>query len=328
MRVHIQNPIDDPLFVFTWQQWHDAAARAGDIGRGHDISIGETAADVSRALRDAEALITDPATLDPLRPMLASAPCLALVFVTAAGLDRLAPFGWLPQGVALLNNRGVHAAKAGEFAIMAVLMLANALPAMITAQRAGRWEKRWGRVLAGQRLTVVGLGTLGGAAAVQAARFGLRVTGVRTGAGSHPDCEAVIGVSELDAVLPETDFLLLACPLTAATRGLMDRRRLALLPRRAGVVNIGRGALMDQEALCDRLDAGDLFGAVLDVFAEEPVPPGDRLWRTPNLVMSPHTSADDPDTYNPRSLDLFFDNLRARRDGAAMPNRFDEMRGY
>ena len=82
---------------------------------------------------------------------------------------------------------------------------------------------------------------------------------------------------------------MLACPLTDATRGLIDRRRLSLLPRGAGVVNIGRGALIDQDALCDLLDDGHLSGAVLDVFTPEPIPPGHRLWSTRNLIISPHT---------------------------------------
>src|ERR1700739_4369528 len=103
-------------------------------------------------------------------------------------------------------------------------------------------------------------------------------------------------------------------PSTMWCRGLMNRQWLESLPSGAGVVNIGRGELADQDALCDLLDSGHLSGAVLDVFVPEPIPPGHRLWTTPNLVISPHTSADDPATYNPRSLDLFLDNLRAWRD--------------
>ncbi len=327
MRVHLQNPPGDDPFAFSQRQWTEAAARAGAIGADHRVSIGGTEADFSDAMTEAEALISDVDTIRRLPPR--GAARLKLVFVTSAGLDTLAPYDWLPEGAALLNNRGAHAAKAGEFAIMAVLMLASGIPAMVSAQRAGRWEKRWGHALAGRRIAIVGLGTLGGAAAMQAARFGMRVTGIRTAAGgAHPHCERVIATADLDAVLPMTDFLLLACPLTEATRGLIDRRRLARLPRGAGLVNIGRGGLLDQEALCDLLDAGHLSGAVLDVFTLEPVPPGHRLWTTPNLVMSPHTSADDPDTYNPCSLDIFFDNLRALRDGRPLPNLFDTARGY
>jgi phosphoglycerate dehydrogenase-like enzyme len=108
----------------------------------------------------------------------------------------------------------------------------------------------------------------------------------------------------------------------------MDRRRLHLLPAHACVLNIGRGALIDQEAICDMLDADRLSGAVLDVFTPEPIPQGHRLWTTRNLIISPHTSADDPNTYNPRSLDIFLENLRAWQEGRKLPNQFDTVRGY
>ena len=326
MRIHIQNPVDDPLFLFSREMWDAAASRAADIGTGHEVTIGDSDADFAAGIAEAEALITEIGVVAAQFPC--PAPRLRLLFVTNAGLDGLAPFDWLPPGVALLNNAGVHAAKAGEFAIMSVLMLANRVPEMVTHQRAGRWQKLWGAVLDGRRVTVVGLGSLGGAAAMQATRFGMHVTGVRATAQPHPHCAEVITIAELDRALPRTEFLMLACPLTHATRGLIDRRRLNLLPRDAGVANIGRGALIDQDALCDLLDDGHLSSAVLDVFTPEPIPSGHRLWSTRNLIISPHTSADDPNTYNPHSLDLFFDNLRAWREGRPLPNLFDPARGY
>ena len=322
MRIHLQNPIDDPLFHFSRAMWDEASGPA----IGHAATIGSTKADFDAAMTDAEALVCDAGIVKAYFPC--SAPNLKLLFVTNAGLDRLAPFDWLPPGVALMNNRGTHAAKAGEFGIMAVLMLANRVPAMVTHQRAGRWEKLWGAVLAGRRITIVGLGTLGGAVAEHAHRFAMSVTGVRTRTTPHPHCERAIAATDLDNVLPTTEFLVLACPLTDATRGLMDRRRLGLLPAGAGIVNIGRGELLDQDALCDLLDNGHLSGAVLDVFTPEPIPEGHRLWTTPNLVISPHTSADDPATYNPRSLDIFIRNVRAYLAGEKLPNLFDTERGY
>ena len=326
MRIHLQDPIDDPLFVFPGAMWDAAAAQAPDIGLGHDVTIGHTAADFAAAVADAEALICDASVIKAYFPC--QAPRLKLVFVTNAGLDRLAPYDWLPPGAILMNNRGTHAVKSGEFGIMALLMLANKVPQMVTHQREGRWHKLWGAVLTRQPVTIVGLGTLGGAVARHAAAFGMDVTGVRANPAPHPDCARVIGTEGLDEVLPGTKFLVLACPLTARTRGLIDRRRLALLPKGAGVVNIGRGELMDQEALCDSLDGEHLAGAVMDVFVPEPIPETHRLWTTKNLVISPHTSADDPATYNPVSLDLFLENLRAWRDGRPLPNRFDTVRGY
>jgi phosphoglycerate dehydrogenase-like enzyme len=326
MRIHLQNPADDPLFDFSDAQWQAAVARASAPADSHVVTIGSTADDFTHAMAEAEALICDASVIKAHFPC--PAPRLKLLFSTNAGLDRLAPFDWLPDSVILMNNRGVHAAKAGEFGIMSVLMLANRVPEMVTHQRAGEWRKLWGAVLAGQAITIVGLGALGGSVGRHASAFGMTVTGVRTTAAPHPHCARVIATDDLDAVLPDTRVLLLACPLTAATRGVMDRRRLALLPKDAGVVNIGRGELLDQNALCDLLDAGHLSGAVLDVFEREPIPPGDRLWTTPNLIVSPHTSADDPGTYNANSLDLFLDNLQAWRDGRPMPNRFDIERGY
>ncbi len=326
MRIHVQNPPDDPYFTITPDMWDAALTRAGEIARRHHVSFGDTEAAFAEAIGEAEALIGDKDVIRALMPR--PAPRLRLLFVTNAGLDNLAPFDWLPPGVTLLNNRGTHTAKAGEFGIMALLMLANRVPEMVTHQRAGRWQKRWGTVLEGRRATVVGLGALGGSIAAQAARFGMLVTGVRTSPAPHPACAEVIAVAMLDRVLPDTEFLVLACPLTPATTRLIDRRRLSLLPAGAGVVNIGRGLLLDQEALCDALEAGALGGAVLDVFESEPIPPDHRLWSTRNLIISPHTAADDPDTYNPRSLDIFFENLHALQQGRPLPNRFDIERGY
>jgi glyoxylate/hydroxypyruvate reductase len=326
MRIHVQNPPHDPQFTITPALWEAAAARAGAAGRGHRLSFAATPAGFTAAIAEAEALVGDKDVLRALLP--AAAPHLRLVFVANAGLDNLAPFDWLPPGAILLNNRGTHRAKAGEFGLMALLMLANGVPAMVTDQRAGAWRKRWGRVLAGGRVTVVGLGSLGGAVAEQAARLGMVVTGVRARPAPHPACATVVATAALDEALPATEFLVLACPLTPATRLLLDRRRIGLLPRDAGIVNIGRGGLIDQDALCDALDAGQLSGAVLDVFSPEPIPPGHRLWTTPNLIISPHTAADDPATYMPRSLDIFFANLAALADGREPPTRFDPALGY
>jgi glyoxylate/hydroxypyruvate reductase len=326
MRIHLQNPTGDTLFAFSLAMWEAAAERAGEIGAGHSVTIGTSRAEFAAAMRDAEALITDTGTVSANFPC--DAPQLKLLFVTSAGLDGLAPFSWLPPGVTLMNNRGTHAVKSGEFGIMSLLMLANRIPRMVTQQRAGAWREIWGSVLGGRSVTIVGLGTLGGAVAEHAARFGMVVTGVRSNPAPHPHCARVVGTDTLDDVLPGSEFLVLACPLTEATRNLLDRRRLALLPPAAGIVNIGRGGLLDQDALCEMLEQDRISGAVLDVFTPEPIPAEHRLWTTPNLIISPHTSADDPATYNPRSLDIFLDNLRAWRDGLPLPNRFDIARGY
>lgn len=328
MRIHVHSSPGAGMFALTPAQWEAACVRAGDVGTGHGVTFGDTAEALAAGLAEADALVTQTGALAKALP-LPPAPHLRLIYCTAAGLDGLVPFTWLPAGVQLLNNRGTHGDKAGEYGLMALLMLVNRMPAYATAQRAGVWAGDvHGGMLAGRRLLVVGLGTLGGAIATRAAAAGVVVTGVRTKADPHPACVRVVDAGGLDAALPDTDLLVLATPLTAQTRGLLDRRRIGLLPAGAGVVNIGRGALLDQDALCDALDEGKLGGAVLDVFVPEPVPPGHRLWTTRNLIMTPHMSADDPASYVPMSLDIFFDNLVAWNEERPLPNRFGVARGY
>jgi len=324
MRVHVHNPPTASIPLISPQVWEEACARAG---LHHEVSFGADRESFQRALAEgAEAVITADARI---RDWLDTpAPKLRAVSMTFAGLDNMAPFGWLPPGVALLNNAGTHALKAGEFVMMSLLMLANRMPRYATDQRAGAWQPVRGHILRGRRMTVLGTGAIGGRAAHLARQFGLHVTGVRATGAPHPDCDRVVRTAELDGVLPDTEFLVIAAPLTAQTHKLVNRARLSLLPRQAGVINVGRGPVLDQEALCDLLDSGHLSGAILDVFDAEPVPPGDRLWTAPGLVITPHISAADPALFIPTSLDIFLANLAALARGEAMPNRFDLARGY
>lgn len=126
MRIHIQNPTDGDMPPITRAQWDEACGRAGGLGTGHEVTIGGGKAAFDAAIGEAEAVIAIASSVGRTFP--APAPHLKLVFVTAAGLEGLAPFDRLPPGCALLNNRGTHEAKAGEFALMAILMLASRIP--------------------------------------------------------------------------------------------------------------------------------------------------------------------------------------------------------
>ncbi|KAA2212306.1 D-2-hydroxyacid dehydrogenase [Teichococcus oryzae] len=330
MRIHVQNPPDELLFPITPEQWDTALARHPDL-TGLEITFSNDPAGLEPALAEAEVVVTWTKIVHAQMmqgDLARRAPKLRMVFCTSAGIDRLLPLDWLPPGAALLNNRGTHARKAGEFGIMALLMLANHVPFFADRQREGQWQPRFGRVLAGRKVVVVGLGTLGGAIAEHAKQFGMHVTGVRHGTAPHSACDVVVPQARLDEVLPEAEFLVLACPLTPETQGLMDRRRFELLPKGAMLFNIGRGPLWDQDALCDLLDSGHLGAAVTDVAVPEPLPPEHRLWRTPNLFVTPHMSADDPDTYNDSSLDILLNNIRAMRAGQVLPNRVRPELGY
>jgi phosphoglycerate dehydrogenase-like enzyme len=329
MRIQIHNhPRQPAVFQVTPEHWAEAATRAGALGAGHRVGFSASPEAFAAVADEIEVLISGPAAMKPMLAALQPdrAPRLRLIFSVAAGVDGLSQAAMPP--VPFANNRGAHAEKAAEFVIMALLMLANGMPDCIADQRNRHWGQRFTRGLRGRHLTVLGLGSMGGAAAEQAAHFGMRVTGIRATPAPHPACERVLGMAALDEVLAETEFLLLSCPLTPETRQVLDRRRIGLLPRDAAVVNIGRGPLIEQAALCDALDAGHLSGAVLDVFDPEPVPPEDRVWTTRNMVMTPHVSVDDAVSYIPRSLDIFFANLAAFERGAPLVTPVDFSRGY
>jgi phosphoglycerate dehydrogenase-like enzyme len=138
----------------------------------------------------------------------------------------------------------------------------------------------------------------------------VHVIGVNRSGRAIGGCDEVVTTAGLDDVLPRADYLLIATPDTPETRGLMDRRRLDLMKPGAGIINIGREAVMDYGALCDRLEDGSLGGAILDVFDPEPIPADSRLWNTRNLIVTPHVSADDGDAYVPLTLGLFFRNMQ------------------
>lgn len=325
MRLHIQNVAGETGdFLFTPAQLAAAAARANRPVP--EASYGVTADDFAAGMAKADILVGGPASFSGRFPV--HAPSLKMIFSTGAGVDKLQPFDWLPEGVVLLNNRGTHANKAFEYSAMALLMLNARIPKAIAAQRTQTWSPNQRPTLQGRPVTVIGAGHLGTGAARAARTFGAQVTGLRTTAAPHPDFDRMLGIEALDSILPETEFLIITCPLTPQTKNLLDRRRLSLLPKDAALCNIGRGPLIDQDALCDLLDSGHLSGAVLDVVTPEPLPKDSRVWTTQNLVVTPHDGIDDRARYNPDSLDIFFRNLTAFEAGHPLPNRVDPARGY
>jgi phosphoglycerate dehydrogenase-like enzyme len=223
---------------------------------------------------------------------------------------------------------GTHAPKAAESVVMSVLMLNARLPAIIANQRASRWEQIFSSTAAGKTVTILGLGNMGRASARALRNLGITVRGVRRTAAPDDDVDAIFTTGDLHAALADADFLVVAAPLTAETRGLIGAAELDQLKPGAGVVNIGRGPIVDYDALSARLEDGRLSGAVLDVFAEEPLPSESPLWKVKNAILTPHISSDDSARYMPRALDIFFENLQRMIDGVPLRNVIDRNLGY
>ena len=317
------------VFRFTEQLIADAQARSGLAGTR--TSLGEDLCELSW-LAEADGLITsndivrDPRF--PIRELAAAAPRLRWLHIIGAGIEPLLPLDWLPPGVILTNNSGIHTEKIREAALMALLMLNARIPAIATNQRRARWEQIFTPCIAGKAVLVIGVGEMGKTVAAAAKTLGLRVIGVRRSGAPHRDVDNMVSVAELDAALPDADFIVLATPLTPATWNLLDRRRIGLMKRGAGLLNIGRAGLVDHDALVEALQAGALSGAILDVHDPEPLTESSPLWRAANVVLTPHVTSDDLDNYLPKTLDLVFANAARLLRGQTLVNTVDPVRGY
>lgn len=326
LRLHIENlHTQSPVFHLTPERYRQVAARHPECASRVDVSFGWNGDVYASAIAEADALV---GWRFDHQGLAASAPRLRWVHLTGAGVEHLMPLDWLPAGATLTNNRGVHADKAGEYAAMAVLALNTRLPMYASQQQAGRWRQVFVSGIAGKTIVIVGVGHLGAAAARRCKALGMHVIGVRASGGPLDDVDEMITPAHLHTVLPRADVLLLSVPLTPATRQLIARRELDLLRPDCGVVNIARAAVMDYDVLFDKLRRGELSGAILDVFSVEPLPPDSPVWQVPNLIVTPHVSCDDADSYALDTLELVFGNLRRLIADEPLCNRVDPARRY
>jgi len=329
LRIHFETRRDKPpVFRISAPLIAEAAARSRLAGLRTSLGADLESLDW---LADAAGLVTSNDVLRdprfPLRRLAEAAPLLRWIHVIGAGIEPLLPLNWL-GAVTLTNNSGVHAEKTRESAMMALLMLNARVPAIAANQRQARWQPIFSPSIAGKTVLVVGVGDMGAAAARAAKALGLAVIGVRRGGAPHPDVDRMVATDALDAVLPRADFVVIATPLTPATRDLIDRRRIGLMKPGAGLLNIGRAGCLDHAALVEALGSGALAGAILDVYDPEPLPAGSPLWQVPNLILLPHVTSDDEERYMPKTLDLAFANAGRLQRGEALLNRVDLGLGY
>lgn len=250
------------------------------------------------------------------------APNLKMIHVHGAGVNHVMPLDWMPKGCTLTNSRGVHGPRAAEYLIMALLMLNNRLPEMVTHQRASRWKQCYASVITGKTLLVIGVGQIGGSAADWAKQFGLKVIGTRRTGKPHRSVDKMYKSKDLRKLLPQADFVMMCVPATDHTKHLLGKKEIGLMRPGTGFINYSRADLVDYEALRKRLVKGELT-AVLDVFNPEPLPPSSPLWKTPNLIMTPHCSSDDSIHYTPRTLDVVLSNIERILAGKKPTNAVD-----
>lgn len=325
VHVHMENNRDlGSVFNFTREAVENAQRRNPSALERLTFTVGYDGDILEDALKTGDALI---GWNFDRRELGLRAPRLKWVHSIGAGVEHMLPLDWVPRGVTLTNNRGVHGERATEYIAAALLMLNNRIPEMVNHQQDARWVPSYNTSIKGKTLLIVGVGSIGGDAARWASGFGMEVIGIRRSGKPRKGVREMHRPEALRALLPRANFVLIATPDTPETHQMLGRAEIALLNRGMGIVNIGRAGVVDYDALRERLQAGEI-SAVLDVFDPEPLPSTSPLWRTPNLIITPHSSLDDPGYYVARTLDLVIQNAIRLADGKPLRNRVDLGRQY
>jgi len=278
----------------------------------------------------AEILLLGAVPASVLDHVVARSPRLRWIHSASAGVDRIATSLVRQRGLVVTNARGVFSRPIAEYVVMMSLAIARRLPQLLELQRERTWQPLRGRELSELTVGIIGYGSIGEEVARLLEPFGCRVLATRRhverGAGTSANVE-LFTLDDLREVLRASDIVVVAAPLTEATAGLIGGEQLAEMREDAWLINIARGRLIDEFALRRALESGWIGGAVLDVFSEEPLTPESPLYRTPNVIITPHTSWAS-DRVVERSVDLFVENLRRDRSGEPLRNVVDLEAGY
>lgn len=324
-----------------------ARYRAEDLERIRAAAPGARIVTLSREgltdepVDDVEVLLRGWLSSDAFDRLLARAPRLNWVHSASAGVERALTPAARGRGLVITNARGVFSRPIAEYVLMMILAVSRRLPGLLELQRERTWQPLEGVELRDVTVGIVGLGSIGRAVGALATAFGCRVVAVRrrAEAGSAPPADEesrsfgevmldrVGGPELLPELLRESDYVVLAAPLTPETQNMIDAAALGSMKAGAWLVNVARGGLVDERALLSALRDGRIGGAVLDTFRDEPLPPSSPFYDLPNVIVTPHTSWSSGRVLD-RSVELFCDNLRRYAAGEPLLNVVDPTAGY
>jgi phosphoglycerate dehydrogenase-like enzyme len=301
-------------------------------------------------LDDVEVLLRGFLSAEAFDRVLSRAPRMRWVHSASAGVERVLTPQSLDRNLIITNARGVFSRPIAEYVMLMILAVSRRLPQLLELQRERTWQPLEGAELRDVTVGIIGLGSIGRAVGALATAFGCRVVAIRrrteagsgpaTGQGSHEVhghdddrplgevmLDRVLGPESLPDLLADSDFVVLAAPLTPETENMIDEAALSHVKPGAWLINVARGRLVDERALLRALEGGPLGGAVLDAFREEPLPPSSPFYDLPNVIVTPHTSWSSGRVLD-RSVGLFCENLRRFRDGRPLLNVVDRSVGY
>ena len=300
-----------------------AIAQAGLDDRLRVETVARAATPSDAQLAEAEALLS----WGPPAGMLDRMPRLRFVQALTAGVEHWLARADLKPGMALSCARGTHRVQMPENILGALFHITKPYAAIVADNAAKQWTRRVSTTLAGRTLGILGLGAIGAELARKAAALEMRVIGTKRGAAGLPHVEQVYGPEGTDAVLAESDFVVLLLPATPGTENFIDAARLARMKKDAWLLNFGRGALIKDDDLVAAVRAGSIAGAVLDVFRTEPLPAGHPFWGEEKIMVLPHIGGLHPQRDSMVAA-LLVENLRRFVDGAPLTQLVDREAGY
>jgi phosphoglycerate dehydrogenase-like enzyme len=300
------------------------AAEKANLTGLFELAAAPGAADPGDALLGrAEAILAFRA---PAR-LAARAPRLRWIQSLTAGVEQWLASPDLPRDAVLTCARGTHRVQMPEHILAALFVASKQIPGIVLDQREHVWRRRVNDTLAGKTLGILGLGAIGAEVARKAAALEMRVIGTRRTPAPVEHVARVYGPQGTDAVLAESDFVLLLLPSTGETRGIVDRALLARMKAGAWLLNFARGDLVVDADLVEAVAGKRIAGAVLDVFRQEPLPAESPLWSTDGIVIFPHVGGLHP-VRDELVAELWVDNLRRFAAGQPLREVVDPARGY
>ena len=297
--------------IRVWLPGPDSVAQLGGLPDGMAADVWDGGEQLPESADEVEVVVLPSGVPASRMPVLAKLPRLNLIQLMSAGAEQAIPF--VPPGVTLCNARGAHDPAVAEWIMAVILAQVRELPRFAAAQQAATWAPASTGALAGQRVLVVGYGSIGAAVERLLTPFGATVQRIARRARN-----GVSAMDELAAALPDADIVIVLVPVTPATNGLVDARFLSQLHDGALLVNAARGSIVDTGALLAELGSGRLRAA-LDVTDPEPLPDGHPLWSAPGLLLTPHVGGATPQAV-PRAMAVVRDQLARYASGEPLRN--------
>jgi phosphoglycerate dehydrogenase-like enzyme len=295
------------------------------------IAVGNSVEAFERAAPDANVIFNWSLGGGLLREVFLMCPRVQWVHTRSAGLDNILFPELIESRVPLTNGTGVFSASLGEFALAGILFFAKDLRRMVRNQEGGVWEQFDITEISGQTVGIVGYGDIGRAVATRVRAMGMRVIAVKRSGpllyNVDPLVSQIYRPDQLQAFLPQCDYVVVAAPLTAETKGMIGVEEFAAMKPGAVVMNLGRGPVIEEAAMVAALEAGTIRGAVLDVFDREPLPEGHPFYGLQNVLLSPHCADHTPDWMD-KAMEFFVEQFGRFAKGEPLMNVVDKRAGY